>query len=148
MRLSDIKSLPLNHTKRTRVGRGAGSGKGKTSGRGHKGAKSRSGYHQIPGREGGQMSLFRMLPKRGFSNARFADATAAVNLDALKGRFEAGEDVTPETLLAKRVLRRKGVAVRILGRGDVDVALKVRAHHVTASARRKIEAAGGEVTIL
>jgi len=144
MRLSDIKALSLNHKRRKRVGRGDGSGHGKTSGRGHKGQRSRSGSRVRATFAGGQMPLFRRLPKRGFSNARFARAWAVVNVGDLN-RFEAGAEVTPEALRERRLVRRSGVGVRILGRGELNVALKVSAHHFSRTAAEKIRAAGGEV---
>jgi len=146
MRLSDIKTLPLNHRRRKRVGRGTGSGRGKTCGRGHKGQRSRAGSRVRRTFAGGQMPLFRRLPKRGFSNARFAEEAAIVNVADLN-RFEAGAEVNAESLRARRLVRKKGLKVRILGRGELNVALKVTADHFSRTAADKIRAAGGEVNM-
>ena len=143
MRLSDVKALPLDHKRRKRVGRGTGSGRGKTCGRGHKGQRSRSGSRARRGFEGGQMPLFRRLPKHGFSNARFAVESVIVNVGDLN-RFRAGEEVNAESLRAKRLVRKKGARIRILGRGELNLALKVTADYFTRTAAEKIRAAGGE----
>jgi len=124
-----------------RLGRGHGSGLGKTSGRGHKGQKSRSGYSFRSGFEGGQMPLIRRLPKRGFT-ARDPAPFAEVNVGRLDG-FEAGATVTAEALAGRRLLRKPGLRVKILGGGEVSRALVVKAHAFTRKAREKIEAAGG-----
>lgn len=133
--------------KRKRVGRGIGSGHGKTSTRGMKGQKARSGGGKGPGFEGGQMPLYRRLPKRGFSNAPFKQEYAEVNLAQLQG-FEAGTVVTPELLLERRVVRRLRSGVKVLGEGDLSVPLTVRAHAFSASAAAKIEAAGGKAEVI
>ena len=125
-----------------RVGRGPGSGNGKTSGRGHKGQKARSGYSRKRGFEGGQMPLKTRLPKRGFNN-RFAKPLTAVNLSALEG-FKANADVTAEVLLEKGILRKCPYGLKVLGGGEIGVALNVSAKCFSASARQKIEAAGGK----
>jgi large subunit ribosomal protein L15 len=123
------------------VGRGPGSGRGKTAARGSKGQKSRSGYSRMRGFEGGQMPLHRRLPKRGFTNI-FRKEYRTVNVDRLNG-FDAGSVVDPETLLHAGLLKKGRSEVKILGNGDLGVSLTVRAHHFTASAKQKIEAAGG-----
>jgi len=130
---------------RKRVGRGPGSGHGKTAGRGHKGQKSRSGYRHMRGFEGGQMPLHRRLPKRGFTNV-FRKEYDPVNLSLL-AKFEAGQEITPETLHA-RGFTGKNALVKILGDGEVGRALTVRAHKFSASAREKIEKAGGRCEII
>lgn len=143
MDLSNLR--PPKGAKRTskRVGRGQGSGQGKTAGRGHKGAKSRSGFKRKRGFEGGQMPLHRRVPKRGFRNA-FRKEYAVVNLDALAARFEAGAVVTPELLRERGLVRApQGIKVKVLGRGELDRALTVRAHKFSGSAAEKIAAAGG-----
>ena len=132
------------HAKK-RVGRGPGSGHGKTAGRGHKGQKSRSGYAHLRGFEGGQMPLHRRLPKRGFTNI-FRKEYDPVNLTLLE-KFEAGKEITPEALHA-RGLTGKNAMVKILGGGDVTRAFTVRAHKFSASAKEKIEKAGGRCEIL
>jgi large subunit ribosomal protein L15 len=129
-----------------RVGRGPGSGHGKTAGRGHKGQRSRSGYRHQRGFEGGQMPLHRRVPKRGFTNI-FRVEYDIVNLGDLADRFEAGASVTPETLASAR-LSRKSRPVKILGDGELKKALNVSAHKFSASAKARIEAAGGRCEVL
>ena len=147
MNLSDVKRSASRRRRRKRVGRGIGSGTGKTCGLGHKGAKSRSGYARAPTYEGGQMPLFRRLPKRGFSNVRFADPVAVVNVDALN-RFRKGKEVDPAALREAGLVKGRVRFVKILGRGDLKEALTVRAHAFSASAREKIEAAGGQAEVI
>lgn len=130
---------------RKRVGRGPGSGHGKTAGRGNKGQKSRSGYSHLRGFEGGQMPLHRRLPKRGFTNI-FRKEYDPVNLSALE-HFEADQEVTPASLHA-RGLVGKNSRVKILGDGDVKKALTVHAHKFSASAKEKIEKAGGRCELI
>jgi large subunit ribosomal protein L15 len=132
------------HAKK-RVGRGPGSGHGKTAGRGHKGQKSRSGYRHMRGFEGGQMPLHRRLPKRGFTNI-FRKEYDPVNLSLL-AKFETGQEITPAALHA-RGFTGKNSLVKILGDGEVTRALTVRAHKFSASAREKIEKAGGRCEII
>ena len=145
LKLHDLRPSPGAHRAKTRVGRGEGS-KGKTAGRGTKGTKAR---YQVPlGFEGGQMPLHRRLPKlKGFSNARFKTTYQVVNTGRLAELYPAGGDVTPEGLAANGAVRR-GELVKVLGNGDLSVALRVSAHKVSASARQKIGAAGGTVTLL
>ena len=138
MKLHDLSPAKGSRRSPKRVGRGPGSGQGKTAGKGHKGQKSRSGYSRRLGFEGGQMPLIRRVPKRGFTNI-FRKEVAAVNLRDLAG-FEG--EVTPE-LLEERGLVRRGLAVKILGDGEVSSPLTVKAHRFSRSAREKIEAAGG-----
>ncbi len=131
---------------RKRIGRGHGSGSGKTAGRGSKGAKSRSGFKRKRGFEGGQMPLHRRLPKRGFFNL-FRVEYAVVNLDDLAARFAAGTVVTPELLRAERLVRSRR-PVKVLARGEIGVALTVKAHKFSGKAAEKIAAAGGSVEAL
>jgi len=141
---------------RKRIGRGLGSGKGRYSGRGIKGQKARSGSHKMaPGFEGGQMPIDMRLPKlRGATSADampigpFRTYSQPVNLRDLEARFEAGEEVTPEALKAKRLIRKVSVDVKVLGIGELSKALSVSAHGFSKSAKKKIEAAGGSVTWL
>lgn len=142
--LSDLRP-PFGSTKsRMRVGRGEGSGKGKTSGRGTKGAQSRSGWSFKRGFEGGQMPLQRRLPKRGFRNL-FAADFECVNVGRL-AELPAGSEVTSDSLKALGIVSRVGAdGVKILGGGELGVALNVRVSKLTASAREKILAAGGTV---
>lgn len=129
-----------------RVGRGTGSGHGKTSCRGGKGQTARSGGGVRPGFEGGQMPLARRLPKVGFHNP-FRVEYQVVNVGRL-GVFGAGAEIDPEGLRGKRLVRRSGLPVKILGKGEVAGAVTVKAHAVSASARKKIEDAGGRVEII
>ncbi len=147
MNLSDVKNSAPKHEARKRVGRGMGSGYGKTSGRGHKGQKSRAGYSRRLAYEGGQMPLFRRLPKRGFSNARFAREVRVVNVGDLNV-FDDGAEVGLETLRKRGILKGQVEALKVLGRGTLEKALTVRAHAFSASARDKITEAGGKAEIL
>jgi large subunit ribosomal protein L15 len=132
--------------KKVRVGRGGGSGLGKTSGRGMNGAASKAGFGGLLHREGGQMPLIRRIPKRGFRNTMFRVAYDVVNLDRLV-EF-AGQDITPELLHGKGVTADRWGKLKVLARGDIEVALKVSAHAFSASAKEKIEKAGGTATVL
>ena len=146
--LNNLKKPAGATHKKKRVGRGPGSGLGKTAGRGNKGQKSRSGYSGMRGFEGGQMPLHRRLPKRGFTNI-FKKEWAEVNLADLEEAFEAGVEVTPELLAERGLIRRsRSGAVVVLGRGELGKALTVSAHRFSASARAKIEAAGGKAEVL
>jgi large subunit ribosomal protein L15 len=146
MDLSNLKPPKGANRNRKRVGRGPGSGLGKTAGRGNKGAQSRSGYHKKRGFEGGQMPLHRRLPKRGFFNP-FRVEYAVVNLDDLAARFAAGAVVTPEVLRAERLVTTKQ-PIKVLARGEIAVALTVKAHKFSGKAAEKIAAAGGSVETL
>jgi large subunit ribosomal protein L15 len=143
IRLNELRPAKGATKKRKRIGRGIGSGKGKTSGKGHKGQKSRRGYSRKVGFEGGQMPLIRRVPKRGFTNALFRKDFAEVNVGRLNG-LEAGTEVTPELLMEKRVVRKLRDGVKVLGGGDLQTALTVKAHRFSATAREKIENAGGK----
>lgn len=138
MKLHDLSPAPGSKHSRKRVGRGPGSGIGKTSGRGHKGGQSRRGYSVRPGFEGGQMPLIRRVPKRGFTN-EFRIEYSVVNVATLA---TLGKVVTPEILLQHGLVHR-GKPVKILGNGDLAVAVTVSAHKFSKTAREKIEAAGG-----
>ena len=128
-----------------RLGCGESSGLGKTSGRGHKGQKSRSGGGVRPGFEGGQMQLHRRLPKRGFNNTRFQDKIAVVNVASLNERFEDGDTVNMGTLKAARLVKGTYDGVKVLGNGDLAKKLTVEGCKVSASAKEKIEKAGGSI---
>jgi large subunit ribosomal protein L15 len=132
--------------KNKRVGRGIGSGHGKTATRGYKGQKSRSGTSIRPGFEGGQMPLYRRLPKRGFTNI-FRKEYAVVNLDSL-GSFAAGAKVDPEALQAAGILKNLKDGVKVLGAGELAHALQVRAHKFSKSAAEKIQKAGGTIELI
>ena len=144
MNLSNLQPPKGAKHAKKRVGRGQGSGNGKTAGRGHKGAKSRSGFKHKRGFEGGQMPLHRRVPKRGFHNP-FRTEYVVINLDTLGAAFEAGATVTPD------VLRERGLVssshklpVKVLGRGDIAIALTVQADKFSGKAAEKIQAAGGK----
>jgi len=132
---------------RKRVGRGPGSGLGKTSGKGHKGQNSRSGYSHLRGHEGGQMPLHRRIPKRGFTNI-FRKEWSTVSVEALERLFKAGENVTLELLKETGVVRKGGAGVKILGTGEIKKNLVVSAHKFTEGAKKKIEAAGGRCEVV
>jgi large subunit ribosomal protein L15 len=140
--LSTLRPAKGSTQSRKRVGRGPGSGLGKTSGKGHKGHKARTGGQTNPGFEGGQMPMYRRLPKRGFTNP-FKVTTQAVNLTDLK-KITAAE-VSPETLYSAGLIGKVDAPVKILGTGDADRAFTVRGVALSASARAKIEAAGGKI---
>ena len=129
------------------VGRGAGSGRGSTAGRGTKGQNARSGGGVRPGFEGGQMPLYRRVARRGFSNSLFRSEYTVINLDAL-AQFEAGATVSAQSLAERGLIKTASEAVKILGNGTVDDRLEVRVARVSSSARVKIEAAGGSVTLV
>lgn len=131
--------------KTKRVGRGPGSGHGKTSGRGHKGQKSIAGFSQMKGFEGGQMPLHRRLPKRGFTN-KFRKEFTVINLDQLS-QLESKE-ISIKTLVESGLIKNEREAVKILGRGEIDSAKIVHGHKFSQSAKRKIEAAGGQVILI
>jgi len=134
------------HAKK-RVGRGQGSGHGKTAARGHKGAKSRSGFTHKRGFEGGQMPLHRRMPKRGFHNP-FRVEYAVVNLDTIAEVFDAGSEVTPELLSERGLIGGARKKVKVLARGDISKKLTVRAHKFSGKAEEKITAAGGTAEVL
>lgn len=146
MDLSNLKPPKGAKHSKKRVGRGQGSGTGVQAGRGHKGAKSRSGFTHKRGFEGGQMPLHRRVPKRGFHNI-FREEYEVVNLDTLAERFEAGVAITVELLRERGLVRRTG-KVKVLGRGDIAVALTVQAHKFSGTAADKIAAAGGTAEVL
>jgi large subunit ribosomal protein L15 len=145
MNLSNLKP-PKGQTKlKKRIGRGMGNGLGKTSGRGHKGARSISGYSIMRGFEGGQMPLHRRLPKRGFTNI-FKKQFALVNL----GRLDkmAGDSFSAESLMASGIIKKLGDGLKVLGSGELTRAITVQAHLFSASAKQKIEAAGGKAEVI
>ena len=148
MKLHDLRPAEGGGVKaKKRLGRGIGSGLGKTSGRGHKGQNARSGGGVRPGFEGGQMPLFRRLPKRGFTNI-FAKDFAEINVGVLADYFNDGDVVTPEVLLEKKLVKKAKDGVRILGNGEINVKLEVKAQHFAKSAAEKIEAAGGKAEVI
>jgi large subunit ribosomal protein L15 len=147
MDLSNLKPADRSKFSKKRVGRGHGSGTGTQAGRGHKGAKSRSGFKFKRGFEGGQMPLHRRVPKRGFHNA-FRREYAVVNLDTLAERFAAGAVITPESLREQGLIRSARQPIKVLARGDIAKKLTVRAHKFSGKAAEKIVAAGGATEVL
>ena len=147
MDLSNLKPADRSKFSKKRVGRGHGSGTGTQAGRGHKGAKSRSGFKFKRGFEGGQMPLHRRVPKRGFHN-EFSIDYAVVNLDTLAERFDAGTVVTPELLRERGIIRNRNQKIKVLARGDVSKKLTVHAHKFSGKAAEKIAAAGGATEVL
>jgi len=148
MNINEVNAQVKAARKPRRVGRGAGSGRGKTSQRGHKGFGSRSGSSMNPVFEGGQMPLIRRVPKRGFNNKTFADVVVAVNVVDLESFFDSGEQVTSETLKSKGLVKKVFDKIKVLGDGELSKPLDVTAHAFSAVAQKKIEAAGGKVTLL
>jgi len=147
MNLNEVHRGIQKNKARKRIGRGIGSGQGKTAGRGHKGQGSRSGSSTSPIFEGGQMPLVRRIPKRGFHN-QFALNVVAINLASIDKHFDANEEVTPEAIFGKGVLRGRYDALKVLGGGEVTKKLKISAHHFSKSAVEKIEKAGGQAIVL
>ena len=145
MKLHELQPNPGAKHRRKRLGCGESSGQGKTSGRGHKVQKSRSGGGVRPGFEGGQMPLHRRLPKKGFSNVQFRSTIAIVNVSQLNIKFEDGETVTEDTLRKTGLVAGRCDSVKVLGNGDLERKLTVAVDAVSASAKAKIEAAGGSV---
>ena len=146
MKLHELKPAPGSKREKRRVGRGQASGLGKTSGRGHGGQNSRSGGGVRIGFEGGQLPLYRRLPKRGFSNYRFKTRYAIINLSQLAEIEET--TITPELLLEKKIIKKALDGVKILGDGELDRALEIKAHKFSQSAVEKIEKAGGKVEVI
>jgi large subunit ribosomal protein L15 len=145
MEIAEITRLAGRHKRRKRFGRGVGSGRGKTCGRGHKGGGSRAGWKQRGLAEGGQMPLFRRIPKRGFNNYNFRTTYSVVNVGDLEERFEAGAQVTPQALVEAGLVRNLKRGVKILGDGALSKKLAVEASRFSKQAEEKIKAAGGEV---
>ena len=148
MEIAAITKSAGRDRKRCRVGHGVGSGKGKTSGRGHNGCGSRAGWTARGMAEGGQMPLFRRIPKRGFSNARFRCIYSVVNIGDLEERFQAGDHVTRVSLAEAGLLRNARTDVKVLGDGELTKNLTVEASKFSKSAAEKIVKAGGEVKIV
>jgi len=147
MKLSELKPAPGSKHAKKRVGRGPGSGLGKTSGRGHKGQKARSGGGKGPYFEGGQTPLQRRIPKRGFTNI-FKKQYVILNVEALEAKFEAGAIVDTQALEDRGLISNPRDGVRILGRGDITKALTVKASGFSETAKEKIEAAGGSIEVI
>ncbi|MCX7665543.1 MAG: 50S ribosomal protein L15 [Gemmataceae bacterium] len=149
MNLTTVHQGAQKRKKKRRVGRGIGSGHGKTAGLGHKGQYASAGA-RLPGITfiGGQTPLFRRIPKRGFTNGMFAKVYNVVNIGDIDALFNAGEEVTPETLAQKGLAKKRADGVRILGVGEVTKKLKISAHHFSKSALEKLKAKGGEAIVI
>ena len=147
MNLHDIHRGIHKFKRRRRIGRGPGSGHGKTSGRGHKGQKSRAGYSRQVAFQGGTMPMVRRIPKRGFNN-RWAPVVAIVNVEDLEKAFASGEAVTPEAVRAKKLIPPNFEILKVLGNGELKKKLSVSAHRFSKTAEEKIEKAGGSTTLL
>ena len=147
MNIHDVHEGIVKYKKRKRLGRGTGSGLGKTSGRGHKGQRSRAGHSQHPTFQGGAMPMIRRVAKRGFNN-KYGHKVGEVNVGELETRFEKGDEVTPEALKAKNLANYNYTVLKILGTGEISKALTVSAHKFSASAKEKIEKAGGKIVVL
>lgn len=147
MKLHELKPAEGSTHYKKRVGRGSGSGLGKTSGRGHKGQNARSGGGVKTVFEGGQMPLYRRIPKRGFNNARFEKVYAIINVSDLNN-FEDGSVITPEVLKETKLVKAQLDGIKILGSGELTKKLTVKAHDFSESAREKIEAKGGKIEVI
>jgi len=147
MKLHELNALP-EAKRRKIVGRGPGSGMGKTSTRGEKGQKSRSGVSISPWFQGGQTPLYRRLPKRGFSNAKFTTRYATINLSDLNKHFNDGDVVTPAVLKEKGIIKKQLSGVKVLGNGNLEKKLTIKANRFSSSAVTKIEAAGGKTEVI
>ena len=147
MKLHELSPAEGSVKERFRKGRGAGSGNGKTAGKGHKGQNARSGGGVRPGFEGGQLPLYRKLPKRGFNNYRFGKQYAEVNVQALN-KFESGAEVDAAALLSAGVISKALDGIKVLGEGELTKKLTVKAAVFSASAKEKIEAVGGKTEVV
>jgi len=148
MKLHELAPAPGSTKEHFRVGRGHGSGNGKTAGKGHKGQNARSGGGVRPGFEGGQMPLYRRLPKRGFNNYNFATRYAIVNLSDLEKHFEDGAVIDIEALIASGLVKNQYDGVKVLGDGELSKKFTVKAAAFSKSATAKIEAAGGKAEVM
>ena len=146
MKLHELSPAPGSTQAPKRKGRGIGSGNGKTAGKGHKGQNARSGGGVRPGFEGGQNPLYRRVPKRGFNNP-FRTEYAIVNIEELNG-FEAGTEITPEVLLEQGIIKNPLAGIKVLGNGEINVQLTVKANKFSQSAVEKIQAAGGKTEVI
>ncbi len=148
MKINELKPAEGSKRRPKRVGRGLGSGHGRTSTKGHKGQKSRSGGTKGPGFEGGQMPLQRRLPKRGFSNAPFKKEYAIVNLDDINKIADKVDTINPDILIEKGVIKKLKDGLKVLGNGDINKPITIKTHAISKTARQKIEAKGGKVEVL
>jgi large subunit ribosomal protein L15 len=148
MKLHELSPAPGSVEKRYRKGRGPGSGNGKTAGKGHKGQNSRSGGGVRPGFEGGQLPLYRRLPKRGFKNYPFKKEYAIVNLRTLELKFNDGDEITADKLIESRIIKKRLDGVKILAAGNLTKKLTVKADVFSENAKTKIESIGGKAEVV
>ena len=148
MKLHELSPAAGSSKSAWRKGRGPGSGNGKTGGRGHKGQNARTGGGVRPGFEGGQIPLYRRLPKRGFTNSLFKKEYAIINLETLDKLFNDGDAVSMEVLLEKGIVKKELNGLKVLGRGEITKKLTVKATIFSATAKEKIEAAGGKAEVI
>ena len=147
MKLNELQKAP-EAKNRKRVGRGPGSNWGKTSGRGQKGQKSRSGVSISAWFQGGQTPLYRRVPKRGFNNARFTTTYATINLSDLNKFFNDGDEVTPEILKERGIIKKQLDGIKVLGNGELEKKLTIKANRFSSTAIAKIESAGGKAEVI
>ena len=147
MKLNELQKAPEAKAVK-RVGRGQGSGNGKTAGRGEKGQKARSGVSIPAWFQGGQTPLYRRLPKRGFNNAQFRTEFATINLSDLNKHFNDGDVVSPELLKEKGIIKKQLCGIKVLGNGELEKKLTIKAHRFSSSAVTKIESAGGKAEVI
>jgi large subunit ribosomal protein L15 len=147
MSLHEVHQGVHRHKRPNRKGRGIGQGQGKTAGRGHKGQRARAGFKQLPIFQGGGSPLVRRIPKRGFTNS-FALTVAEINVGDLEDLFDAGASITPESLQEAGILKKRFDVLKVLGDGELTKKLSVAAHRFSASAKEKIEKAGGAATVV
>ena len=148
MNISDVNKEIQKNKSGNRLGRGTGSGNGKTAGRGFKGQGSRAGFSLSAAFEGGQMPLARRIPKRGFNNKQFADRIESVTLGLIAANFKAGDEITPETLLAKKLVADTSAYIKVIGNDELEASFTMKVHAVSKGALAAIEKAGGKVEIL
>jgi large subunit ribosomal protein L15 len=148
LKIEDLKPSVGSNKPKKRLGRGTGSGHGKTSGKGHKGEKARGKGKISKVFEGGQTNIIRRTPKYGFSNAPFKKEYSIVNVATLEKYFSENEEVTPEILIEKKIIKTINDGIKILGKGEITKPLVVKAHHFSESAKEKIEAVGGKTEVI
>ena len=147
MNITEINEGITKHKKRTRLGRGIGSGQGKTAGRGHNGHKSRSGYSRHPTFQGGDLPLVRRIPKRGFNN-KFALTVVSINLGQIAEFFDSGDAINPETLQERGIVKRRFDELKVLADGELTKPLTITAHRFSQAALDKLAAVGGTATVI
>lgn len=148
IKIEDLRPTPGSRFKKKRLGRGPGSGLGKTAGKGHKGAKARSGASQRADFEGGQTPLYRRSPKFGFTNAPFKKIYSYINIETLENKFNDGDEITIDLLLEKGIIKKVNDGLKVLGKGELTKKLTVKANAFSESAKQKIEANGGKAEVI